>query len=271
MKFGDENPSYVLAHLDQPLQLTCHAIITDVERINEDLESPFYYSDVKTPDQESIRLQYKKQQEDSALSKNNNEYVPQTAGMADMTRYKRAKVKKDEGEEIEDKTTKDESAKRLHGLYNEQLLNHSKPTKMTKQRQRRFLSDEDDADAPALADEDYDVVKPEDLSKKYQHQLEIHHFKNSTRKRRSVDDDLIFTWFKDNKVINITSENETDKLYVMTENGTLKFAANQDTSGKYHCHVKHLLKKINPDSDDEKKVYIGPIISKSTMVQLASE
>lgn len=98
------------------------------------------------------------------------------------------------------------------------------------------------------------------------------------RKRSSDTNNNIekfYDWYKDGILINKTFENETEKKFEFLPNGTLRINPSPDTVGRYHCTVKvdvKFMENFNKKQQKVKKVItLGPIISRSTLIEVPSE
>lgn len=92
--------------------------------------------------------------------------------------------------------------------------------------------------------------------------------KNKKEKRRrgvrSVRDSLSYEWLKDDEPVIMSRSNESQvdlNGFTLFSNGTLKFQPSNSTKGEYRCKAKYI----------EEKFTIGPIISTSTVVEVASK
>lgn len=134
--------------------------------------------------------------------------------------------------------------------------------------------DEDDEDD----DEDYGVRDDEVVKNFYNKQYESNLYKiNQTKafpmvkprtKRDVVVSGLSFEWLRDKKTVislNFTADKSANADgYTLFTNGTLKFQATNSTAGLYKCKVKYT-------KQGKTKIEIGPMISTSTFVDVASE
>lgn len=118
------------------------------------------------------------------------------------------------------------------------------------------------------SDDQYESDENQEVVAYYQEQKKKYEGENGTsRFKRSFDHEveLHYEWLKDDFPINKTSENETDKRYLQYSNGTLKISSTAESGGRYYCKVKAVVKLTR------KSVTLGPIISRSTLVEVGSK
>lgn len=236
--------------LNQPVQLSCDVLVNENEKISEDLIDPFYYPDRKEPDPTELRNKYHQQrQKHDEKTKYAEENISKHPAI-EMSRQKRDHIKKHKEESEPAKP--DESAE--------------KSRERRSQRHNESETIEEDEESAENAPVN---INSSGIVQRYRDQR-MKHSNTTTRTKRSINEDLFFTWYKDDEEITISSENETDQLYVMSSNGTLTFKADNKTSGEYHCRAKHLITLIN-HGEEQQQIFIGPIISKTTRVQIGCE
>jgi hypothetical protein len=136
---------------------------------------------------------------------------------------------------------------------------------------------EDDVDDD---DEDHAELDEEEVRKYYEKQYENNlHQRNQTNvipappakprtKRSAADTGLSFEWLRDDKKVIALGLGDTKTVnldgYTLYTNGTLKFQATNTTSGEYRC-------KVNYTGKQARSFVIGPMISRATIVEVASE
>lgn len=81
------------------------------------------------------------------------------------------------------------------------------------------------------------------------------------RSKRSVREFFSYEWLRDGLVV-ASSKLGDNQGFTLLANGTLKFQASNLTTGEYRCNVSYVV---------EKRFTIGPIISRATVVEVASE
>lgn len=133
--------------------------------------------------------------------------------------------------------------------------------------------DEDDVD-------DHPVASADEVRRYYDKQYEItlNHRNQSNvipappvkprTKRSAADTGLSYEWRRNDKTVIALSlgDNKPVNLdgFTLYNNGTLKFQASNTTIGEYRCKVKYTGKQA-------RSYVIGPMISKATVVEVASE
>jgi hypothetical protein len=228
LRFDDfnENPSYVFASL-HPTYLNCKVNFHPDHKLLDDLDDPFY------------------------------------PGIFD--------------EEIDDydDNVKDEDAEKGYDNQNKIYSRNDTLPHTSELAKRSKRAKHNNASKLKSTSEDYydteDSESAKEAAKLYDEQHQRYNQQNQTktaRVKRSTHEkvDFFYEWFKDDVIVNTTSENETEKRFVLFEhNGTLKISTSSDSAGRYYCKVKAAVKL------ELKTVTLGPIISRSTLVEVASE
>lgn len=241
---SNENPSYVLAN-NNPTYLNCHVTYTLDKKLSDDFQRKFYPGKNDEIDENDEDYENEDVDGDEILKnyeRQNQLYNPKSnSNHVTKTRVETLMRKK----RISPASKLSNSSSTMESLNSSSSISSESSEEMT---DARFI----------------------ELYKEQRRRYE----KNRPRIRKrstneiNKDDDSVkkfYEWYKNGLLINETSENETEKLFEILPNGTLKIFVSPESAGRYYCNVRAEV-KIN-----KKIMILGPIISRSTLVEVPSK